>query len=361
MPTGVRSHLAASIIGGLVVAGGLLALGATGRRTVQTVIDQAPVATERVAGRSAGLTPHAIYQRESPAVVHISARLLEPHTSPFDVLHEAETGVLTGSGFLVDRRGDVMTAYHLIDGASRSDGITVGFEGGVQRTASVLATDPAQDVAVLRVDLHGVPAVGPLPLGNSSSVRIGDPTLAIGNPYGVDRTLTSGIVSSLEHVLIGEDGVSVDNVIQTDEPVDPASSGAPLLDAAGRVIGVDSELIGPEGTTQAFASPVDAIAPMLRGVQRVTRVSVAYLGLSGVAAPGAHPAVTITGVTPGSPAEKAGLRRGDAIDRLGGVTVSSLPALSRLISTSSPGQRVTIEISRHGRLRTLVARLGSRG
>jgi S1-C subfamily serine protease len=359
MSTGTRSHLAAGIAGGLIAAGGLLAFGATGRRTLQTIIQEAPVATAGTGGNSPSLTPHAIYQREAPAVVHVSARLIEPRANPFDVLHQAETGVLAGSGFLADRRGDVMTAYHLIDGASRFTGITVGFEGGVQRQASVVSADPARDVAVLRVDLHGVSHPTPLPLGRSTSVRTGDPTLAIGNPYGLDRTLSSGIISAVTHELVGAGGVTVNNVIQTDLPVDPAVSGGPLLNAAGHVIGIDSQLTTPEGTTVSFATPVDAVTRMLHGAQRLEHVPVAYLGLSAVAARGAHRALTVTGVTPGSPAELAGVRRRDAIDRLGGQTISSLTDLNRMISTSSPGQRVRIQIIRQGRMRTLTARLDS--
>jgi S1-C subfamily serine protease len=360
MTSGVRSHLAASVVGGLVVAGALLAVGTTGRRTVQTIVEEAPASTGRAASGSSPLTLHAIYERESPAVVHVTARLLEPRQSPFDVLHQAESGVLTGSGFLVDRRGDVMTAYHLIDGASRSSGISVGFEGGVRRAATVVGADPGRDVAVLRVDLRGVSDVNPLPMGSSTSVRVGDPTLAIGNPDGLDHTLSSGIVSALSHQLLGAGGVVVDNVIQTDLAVDPASSGAPLLDFAGRVIGINSQLTSPTGTSASFATPVDAVDSLLRGVARISRVPVAYLGLSGVAARSTHPAVTVTDVAPGSPAEQAGLRRGDAIDRIGGETISSLTGLTRLISTRGPGQNVSIEITRRGRLRTLLARLGSR-
>ncbi len=302
MQTGVRSHLMASIVGGVIVAGGLLAFGAGARRNTQTIVEEAPVTAERAVGAGTGLTLHAIYERESPAVVRVSARMLEPVASPFAVLRQADTGVATASGFLVDRRGDIMTAYHVIDGASRSSGITVSFRGGVQRPASVVKTDPADDVAVLRVDMRDVPPVAPLPLGSSTSVRIGDPALAMGDSDGIDRTLSSGIVSSLEHQLTGSGSVSVDNVIQTDLPLDPAAAGGPLLDAAGRVIGVDSELIGPEGTPISFATPIDTITPMLRGVKGVRRLEEAYLGLSGVRTGGAHPFFTITGVTPGGPA-----------------------------------------------------------
>jgi S1-C subfamily serine protease len=133
----------------------------------------------------------------------------------------------TGSGFLVDRRGDILTNYHVVDGAEPS-GVSVEFEGGVEHEASVVGIGRTQDIAILRVDMRRVPLVKPLQLGDSTSVRVGDPTLAIGDPFGLDRTLTSGIVSALQHQIEAADGSSIDNVIQTDQPLDLKNSGGPL-------------------------------------------------------------------------------------------------------------------------------------
>jgi S1-C subfamily serine protease len=357
MKNATRSHLAASVAGGLIVAGGMLAFGVTGRRQTQTIVEEAPVAVARV-GDSSGLTPHSIYQREAPGVVYVTSRLLDPESTPFDVLHQAQTGTMTGSGFLIDRSGDVLTDYHLIEGASPS-GISVRFEGGIQRLATVVAQAPGQDAALLRVNMRGTPAVDPLPLGDSASVRIGDPVLAIGDPYGLDRVLTTGIVSSLEHQLVAADGASVDNVIATDQPLEPAASGGPVLDAAGRVIGIASQLAGPGDTTLSFATPIDAVTPLLRGAHRSRAPQVAYIGLSGVTAGGSHPVVTITGVSRGGPAAQAGLRRGDAIDRMGGQTVSNPSILTRVLADHRPGAQLRIVISRAGRIRRLTVRLGS--
>lgn len=267
MTNSARSHLAASIAGGLIVAGGLLALGVGGRQSTQTIIAQAPVAAAPVAGESSSLTPGAIYDREARGVVYVTSQLSAPVESPFDVLHQASTGRLTGSGFLVDRRGDILTNYHLIEAAGGVQEVTVGFMGGVQRAARLVGADPGGDVAVLRVNMHGVPPVQPLALGDSTSVRIGDPALAMGDPYGLDRTLSSGIVSGLEHQLVANDGAVVDNVIQTDVSPAASSSGGPLLDAAGRVIGVESDLVGRDGTTVPFATPIDTVAPILYRIQ----------------------------------------------------------------------------------------------
>jgi S1-C subfamily serine protease len=267
MTKSARSHLAASIAGGVIVAGGLLAFGTGGRQTTQTIVQQSPVAVMPAAGESSFMTPGAIYDRESPGVVYVTSRLSDPVPSPFDVLRQADSGRLTGSGFLVDRRGDVLTNYHLMTASGGSDGVTVRFRGGIDRSAQLVAADPAEDVAVLKVDLRGVPAVQPLPLGDSTGMRIGDPTLALGDPYGLDQTMTSGTVSGLEHQLVAAGGSVVDNVIQTDVPPDPSASGGPLLNAAGRVIGINSNLIGADGMTVAFATPINSVEATLERAQ----------------------------------------------------------------------------------------------
>jgi S1-C subfamily serine protease len=255
------------VLGGLVVAGGFVVLGLTGRSTTQTIFAEAPVAAETASRPGSGLTADAIYQRDAPGVVYVRATLVEPVRTPFDAFREPPTRTSTGSGFLVDRRGDILTAYHLVDGADEAGGVTIGFEGGVQRPATLVAAEPDEDIAVLRVEMSGVPSVRPLPLGDSTSVRVGDPTLAIGNPFGVDRTLTTGIVSALQHRIEAAGGFSVNNVIQTQQPLTPGNSGGPLLDADGRVIGIDSQVASDGGQPIAFATPIDTAQPVLHRVQ----------------------------------------------------------------------------------------------
>jgi S1-C subfamily serine protease len=276
-----RSHFASAVVGGLIVGGGFLALGVTGRHTTQTIVEEAPVAITD-AGPSSGLTPHDIYQRDAPGVLFIHAQLVEHVDSPFNVPGRLQGGSSTGSGFLVDRRGDVLTAYHVVAGAARTGGVTVEFEGGVSRSANVVEVDRVADLAVLRVDVSGVSNLRPLPLGDSSSVRVGDPTLAIGDPYGVDRTLASGIVAALQHEIPASDGLSVDNVIQTDQPLFPGGAGGPLLDAAGQVIGINSQLAGTagDGPGLSFATPIDTALPLLARVRRDSSLRPAYIGVS---------------------------------------------------------------------------------
>jgi S1-C subfamily serine protease len=264
----ISSHFASAIAGGLVVAGAFLGLGITGRRTTQTIVEEAPIASAQASSTGSALTPHSIYQRDAPGVVFVRADIIRKVRDPFDMFPEQQRSTSTGSGFLVDRSGDILTNFHLIDGANRAKGVTVQFEDDVLRRAAVIGVDQDDDLAVLRVDMDGVPSARPLQLGDSTSVRVGDPTLAIGNPFGLDRTLTSGIVSALQREIQAPDGFRIDNVIQTDAPINPGNSGGPLLDAAGRVIGINSQIAtGGNGVRVsvgiAFAIPIDTAGPIL--------------------------------------------------------------------------------------------------
>ncbi len=265
----LRSHLVSAIIGGLVVAVAFLVLGITGHRTTRTIVEEAPVAAQPAANTSSSqLTMHAIYVRDAPGVVFVRAQLSKQVQTPFEGFPERQESTSTGSGFLVDRRGDILTSYHVIEGADKRRGVTVEFADNIARPAIVVAQDADDDLAVLRVNMAGVPPVEALALGDSRSVRVGDPTLAIGNPFGYDRTLTSGIVSALQRQIRAPDGFAINNVIQTDAPINPGNSGGPLLDAAGRVIGINSQLAaaGDQGEGSvgiAFAVPIDTAKDVL--------------------------------------------------------------------------------------------------
>ncbi len=255
-----------AVIGGLVVAGAFLALGVTGRRTTRTVVAEGPVDAQ--SSRSAQrLTAHALYVRDAPGVVYISSRTNRPVHKPLAVSPARAGGLTTGSGFLLDSAGHILTTYDVVEGADPDDGVTVAFGDGATLPAQVLATEPSEDLALLRVDPRHVPPVTPLPLGDSSTVRVGDPALAIANPFAADRTLTSGIVSGLQRELPGPGGAMVANVIETEMPAYPGSSGGPLLDADGRVIGINSQMRSPataDGKSEiALAIPIDTAKALL--------------------------------------------------------------------------------------------------
>jgi S1-C subfamily serine protease len=275
----LRSQFAAAVLGGIVVAGSFLALGITGRRTTRTVVEQSPIAVQP-ASDSTALTPHAIYERDAPGVVFVKAVVIQQVEDPFDLFPQREQSTSTGSGFLISSGGYILTNLHVIEGSDPRVGVSVEFQDNISRHATVVGEDQNNDLALLKVDLAGVPAMRPLALGDSTSVRVGDPTLAIGNPFGYDRTLTSGIVSALQRQIQAPNGFAINNVIQTDAPINPGNSGGPLLDAAGRVIGINSQIAtggdGSDGNIGiGFAVPIDTAKQLLPSLERGHRVKLA--------------------------------------------------------------------------------------
>jgi S1-C subfamily serine protease len=359
----LKSHFVSAVVGGLVVGGALLVSGVAGRSHTETIVDQAPLVSQKAVDPIAGQTPLQIYERYAPGVVFVRAKLVEQVDSPFNLFHDRESQTSTGSGFLVDRLGDILTNYHVIDGADRSTGISVEFENAIIRAARVVAVDPSNDLAVLRTDMHGVPAIMPLARGDSTSVRVGDPTLTIGNPFGVDRTLTSGIVSALQHTIEAADGSSINNVIQIDQSPDAGNSGAPLIDGNGRVIGINSQMATGGGDTiqrLAFAIPIDTADAILSKVDRQEAAKVAYLGIAAPAKPKPRAGAVVGAVTKGSPAQDFGLEIGDTIVKVDSMPVHSVSDVLAIVSTRSPGQPLTITFRRAHRLHTVPVTLGSR-
>jgi S1-C subfamily serine protease len=260
------SHLLASVCGGLILAGVLLGFGVVGKQRTETVpIDYsaAPPTTDGGAGTT---NTEQIYLSESPGVVYIRTTLVRRVASPFIHGVEPAAAKATGSGFLISGQGFILTSFHEIEGAA-TDGITVEFDSDTSRRAEVIRESQADDVALLKVDMKGVPAqIRSLPIGNSRTVGVGDATLAIANPYGLDRTLSSGIVSALQRQLTAADQTSIDNVIQTDTPGSPGASGGPLLDDQGDVIGVNSQIevsSGGDSFSVDFAIPINTVRQII--------------------------------------------------------------------------------------------------
>ncbi len=278
MHRSIRSHLLASVTGGLLVVAVLLGFGLIGKRTTQPVVYETLEEGAPVLGHGGGLSMRDIYLDDAPAVVFVTATRSGPVANPLEgELSAHQTGgataehgetVSTGSGFLISSGGLVLTCYHLIAGADPSTGITVQFDYDSPRAAIVVGANESDDLALLRVSTAGLTGVRPLPLGDSASVKGGDPTLALADPFGLARTLASGIVSALQPEIVGQDGFAVDNVIETDAPSLPGDSGGPLLDAAGRVIGVNSQILaaGEDGAGDevGFAVPVDTVVQFLQ-------------------------------------------------------------------------------------------------
>ncbi len=360
----IRSQIFSAVLGGVVVAGTFLALGVTGHRTTRTLIEQSPVASQTTSSTSA-LTPHAIYVRDAPGVVFVRAQVIEQVEDPFDLFSQQQSSTSTGSGFLIDDHGDILTNYHVIEGANRATGVAVEFEDDVSRRAAVIGVDPNNDLALLRVNMAGVGDIEPLQLGDSGTVQVGDPTLAIGNPFGLDRTLTGGIVSALQRQIQAPNGFSIDNVIQTDAPINPGNSGGPLIDAAGRVIGINSQIETGDGGGAgnvgiAFAVPIDTAKEFLPKLERGVRITIAFLGITGKAPTTRVTGVVIKSADSGGPAAAAGLKHGDEIRSINGRRVATIEQVQALVAASSPGEKMLVEVRRAGRRRTFAVKLGER-
>jgi S1-C subfamily serine protease len=249
------THVLAAICGGLVVAAAMIAFGYSTRGTTRTVVQTQAPAGGNVPGDTSSTTLQGIYSRDAPGVVMIRAVSSVQVKSPYRAHPVPPKTVTVGSGFLVTRSGDILTSYHVVEGATPAGAVTVQFGPGVTRTATVVHTDVNDDVALLHVSMKGVSAVvRQLEPGSSAGVRVGDPVLTLANPYGVDRTLSSVIVSAMQRQLEAPDGYLVDDVIQIDGTPGVANSGAPLLNTDGHVIGVMSQV-----GQVAFAVPIDDI------------------------------------------------------------------------------------------------------
>ena len=297
-------------------------------------------------------------------MVFVKALVIQQGKDPFNLFPQREQSSSTGSGFLIRSNGLILTELpRRSKGADRTTGVSVQFEDNVTRRAVVVGEDPNNDLALLRVDMSGVPPVMPLPLGDSTTVRVGDPTLAIGNPFGLDRTLTSGIVSALQRQIQAPNGFSIDNVIQTDAPINPGNSGGPLLDAAGRVIGINSQIetAGDGGNGSAgiaFAVPINTAKEFLPRLEQGGQVTLAYLGVSAVGNGSRH-GVPVQ-VEPGGPANNAGLKDRDKIESIDGRGVSSIDQVQAIVAARRPGDALSLRVRRGNNTLTLKARLGSR-
>ena len=256
----MRSHFLAALVGGLVagaaVAGLLLGLD-VGREDEDG--GAPPPAT--VPARPEAPAARAVFERASGAIVRVDAR--PPGTPIPKGRPSRDDGVATGSGFLIDRDGSIVTNEHVVAGGSL---VSVRFgEDGRRVRARVAGRDRDSDLALLKIPPAGARGAAPLPLGASASVHVGDTALALGNPLGLERTLTLGIVSGVDREIEAPSGEEIAGVIQTDASINPGSSGGPLLDASGRVIGVNSQA---EAAGIGYAVPVEALKRLVRRVRR---------------------------------------------------------------------------------------------
>jgi S1-C subfamily serine protease len=382
----VRSRLppaAALLAAGLLGGGAALAIGAAvwdgGTTTVvQPAAERERVAVADFAEDEFGGTIGEIYSDVAPGVVQITSEVVSPS------LFGEQRGQSLGSGFVVDKQGHVVTNFHVIDGARQ---VYVNFSRDDRLEAQVVGTDPSTDLALLEIDAPER-ALTPLTLGDSDAVRVGDEVVAIGNPFGLERTVTAGIVSALQRQIQAPDNFTIDKVIQTDAPINQGNSGGPLLNAAGEVIGVNTQIATGSGFEQGnvgigFAVPSNTVREVVAELMDDGRADHAYLGISmqditdAVAEQFNLPpeGALVTEVEPDSPAGRAGLRGGDTdvivngqsyriggdvVTEAGGRAIESADELRSIIASKEPGDRLELEVQRDGETESVAVELGRR-
>jgi S1-C subfamily serine protease len=384
-----------ALLGGGVVVAVVAAAGDLGKgtKTVVTTVEAAaaPATPTNASQRSFGLTPHEAYVRDAPGVAFVTSTVVQKSESPFNVFGEEEQrqGTATGSGIVIDANGTILTNYHVIENAIK---VTVSFEKGQSVEAQVVGKDPSDDLAILRVPTDGL-TLHPLKLGDSSTVQVGDPVYAIGNPFDLERTLTTGVISALQRRITAPNGFEIDNVLQTDAPINPGNSGGPLLNAEGEVIGINSQIetggSGDDGSVGiGFSIPINTAKSKIAELEKGGTVRGAYLGLTSLTIDGTLSALNlpvksgalVQKVEPGTAAAKAGIRGGsisttteegpvavggDIIVGIDGKKVTTSEALANDIEEKQPGDTVSVEIERAiggGKYKsmTLKAKLGER-
>ncbi|MGH2978829.1 MAG: S1C family serine protease [Solirubrobacterales bacterium] len=326
------------------------------------------VPTQTAASPSGGLDVAGLYENTRSGVVFVEARGQGP-------------GQASGSGFLVDGNGSILTNQHVVDDAEEVD-VRFG-EDGDPVDAKVTGTDPSTDLALLKID-PGDADGRPLRLGSSSQVRVGEPVIAIGSPFGLRGTVTSGIVSGLGREIQSPNGFTIDEVVQTDAAINPGNSGGPLIDERGRVIGVNAQ-IASSGTRSnsgvGFAIPIDTAKEVIPELRKSGEVKRAYLGVSSADVESAvarqlnlptDRGALVQSVVRGGPADDAGLRGGqrrtdsglsaggDLIVKVGDREISDPSELADVISALKPGEQVRVEYFRGDERRSAQVKLGER-
>jgi S1-C subfamily serine protease len=392
-----RSSFGSALMGGAVVAvvgavllltGAVKSSGGGTTTIVQTAA--APIVSKTSEEGNGGNTVDQIYKADGNGVAFIESSIPpEESAEAFNPFGESESqggGTATGSGIVLDSEGHILTNNHVIEGADKIE-VKLG-ESDKEYTAEVVGTDPASDLALLKVSAPSS-ELTPLTLGDSSKMEVGDPVVAIGNPFGLDRTVTSGIVSALQRQIQAPNGFSIDNVIQTDAAINPGNSGGPLINDAGEVIGINSQIEtggnGADGNVGiGFAIPINTAKEVISELETKGTVEHAYLGITGgtitpqlaeVVNLPTKVGVLIASVEPGGPAAKAGLKGGsteatidgenvtlggDVITEADGEKITNMEQVIELVSQKKVGDKMTIKYLRDGKEQTATVTLGTR-
>jgi putative serine protease PepD len=348
---------AALVAGAGVGAGTYAAVGGESKTT--TVVQQAPVnGTPAAATRSTSVGD--VYKQAAPGVVEITVTARSGASSnspfPFGGGNGSQRTQAQGSGFVYDAEGHVITNNHVVDGASS---IRVAFADGSKYKATVVGTDPSTDLAVLKVEAPSN-KLHPLALGDSSALEVGDGVVAIGSPFGLDETVTSGIVSALDRSISSSNSFTIAGAIQTDAAINHGNSGGPLLDLSGQVVGVNTQIESESGGNDGvgFAVPSNTIRSVVPQLVSGKTVEHAYLGVFVADSNGAG--AKIARVRSGSPAADAGLKVGDVVTTFGGRSIGSADDLTAAVSAHRPGDKVNVTYRRGGSTKSVDVTLTNR-
>ena len=384
--TGAVALGVAAVLGGGVALGGAAALGDLGGKTtlVREVAAQTAPAVSQVPPKA--LSIGDIYQRSAGGVVQVtSTSVVTVPADPFfgNLFPSEQQQQSLGSGFVVDKTGHIVTNYHVVQGAKK---INVSFSNGASTKATTVGVDPSSDLAVLKVGASSR-ALTPLQLGNSDEMRVGDPVVAIGNPFGLDRTVTAGIVSAIQRAITAPNGYTIDHVIQTDAAINHGNSGGPLLNRRGQVIGVNAQIeTGDSGNGGnvgvGFAIPSNTVKNVIAQLLREGHVNRAFIGISAtpITRDLAHvfrlpvpKGLLVQSVQPGSGAASAGLKAGttqvvlagesynlggDIIVQADKSPVASLDKLRDVVATKKPGDELRLVVYRNDKRTVVNVKLG---
>ncbi len=341
-PSRTAATLSAALLlgaGGGAVAAAAIDGGSSNTRVVTTTVNGATA--QPAAATSGGMSVNDIYRQARQGVV--------------DITVNGNGGKAEGSGFVIDKSGDIVTNQHVVSGGGS---ILVRFADGTRASAKVVGTDSASDIAVVRVSGVDQSRLQPLTFADSSKVQVGDEAIAIGSPYGLEDSLTAGVVSALGRSISAPNHFTIAGAIQTDAAINHGNSGGPLLDSRGNVIGVNAQIESNNGenTGVGFAIPANTARSVAEQIVAGKKVQHASLG---VQLADAEAGPTVAAVTNGGAAAAGGVHTGDVITAVDGHAVNSTDQLVAAIQSHSPGDHVTLTVHRGSGTRSLSVTLGS--
>ena len=363
------------VIGG-AIAGGAIALavaggGTTSHSTTTTVVQtSSPSNLPTSFSNTSPRTINQIYKAVGPGVVDITTSSTQNTSGVFGFGQQQQTQG-EGAGVVFDKKGDILTDQHVVAGASK---VTVKFPDGVSAPATVVGSDTGADLAVIRAENVPASELHPLAFGDSNAVQVGDNVIAIGSPFGLQGTVTSGIISAVGRTITAPNRFTIPNALQTDAPINPGNSGGPLINAAGQVIGLNDQIETNntngqgEGSSSGvgFATPSSGDVRIAKEIIATGHAHNAYVGVSldptvsggaGIAKSASQTGASP--IQPGSPADKAGLQAGDVIIAVNGTHVASVNEFVATIANYAPGNTVTLTVNRGGQSKTIKLTLGA--